>query len=1139
MRLSSIKLAGFKSFVEPSKIPFPDQMTCVVGPNGCGKSNVIDAVRWVLGESSAKNLRGDAMTDVIFNGSTTRKPISQASVELIFDNTQDRLPGTLASRNTIAIKRLVTREGVSQYFINGDKCRKRDITDIFLGTGLGPRSYAIIEQGMISRLIESKPQDLRIFLEEAAGVSKYKERRRETQTRLNSTRDNLERLLDLRTELESQLAVLTEQAEKASIYTKKKAEERTLKGQITVLKWQAFQQKLLESEEKLKDVDEQIAFFMSAHTGHDDVISALKLAIEQASDSLGDVQHQEYQLRNQLARTEQDKIHKQSQKAQLVNQTAQLNQQISTLTQTKAQTKEKIADFDIQLATCQETLTDCEEKREVSLCRLEEHKLLQDDLYSQYQHTNERLSDAKEAIYVHEKEIQSAQHAITHNEQKIKEWLTQLSRLESELKTIDIARLTDELSELQTTHSEIQHQINELYASQAEKESEYSDLKLQFAAKQHEKNTVKAKISALEVVLHQEEDQGGESLLVQITASATWLIAIETSLNRLTTATVAKHYNNALSHAHLWPSTQAAKAKSLAAHIEKGAYPALFNVIAAIDNDVVPDDALWQSGFIMAVNQQGDMFGENWFIPSNCDEKSSLLVKHQTLKSLHIALPELEVACEDLQQKLSVTKQQIEQGVETLRERQGQRLQIERNVSAKQTEHDFLSKQFEKLCTQQRALKNQIDETNVVLESRYQALEPLSEALEKAQTTLNTLKDETQETEQQYHNAKLVTRQLQEQYEQDNSHFHKLQLHTEALKNQQSLTVSEHRQIDEQLLSKHDLLEEIAASLEEVMLPLAELDEVILQSHEALEAILQVKSQKQVLLESEKQRLKETESNIGVEQKKLDELKGKKQALVLEQQSYQLKSDASLAPLSELNANLKEVIASLPDNAKQASLQAKLNQVSQEIAALGPINLAAIDEFEKASERKNYLDQQYDDLTSALDTLETAIIKIDRETKQRFKTTFDQVNEGLQHLFPKVFGGGSAYLALTSDDLLDTGVAIMARPPGKKNATIHLLSGGEKALTALSLVFAIFQLNPSPFCMLDEVDAPLDDANVVRFCRLVEEMSKDVQFIYISHNKIAMEMAARLTGVTMAEPGVSRVVAVDIEKALEMSESVQ
>jgi chromosome segregation protein len=414
---------------------------------------------------------------------------------------------------------------------------------------------------------------------------------------------------------------------------------------------------------------------------------------------------------------------------------------------------------------------------------------------------------------------------------------------------------------------------------------------------------------------------------------------------------------------------------------------------------------------------------------------------------------------------------------------------------------------------------------------------PLQTQFDDKNEQLSQIKNKQSDSEQNYHQAVSQTQRLQEQYDEQKSQHHSLQLQLTTLKNQQAICDNDLEQANKQRADNTAQQNELTLQLEEAEMPLLELDELIVLQHESLEVLLEEKEQKRRLLDVAKDNLHNAEKNIANEQGNLDKLTQQKQQAELDKQSFLLKSEAALAPLAELNRPLKEVLDELPQDTKLTHLQAMLSRTSSEIAGLGAINLAAVEEFDKASERKVYLDQQYDDLTTALSTLETAITKIDRETKQRFKGTFDQINAGLQNLFPKVFGGGHAYLELTSDDLLDTGVTIMARPPGKKNATIHLLSGGEKALTALSLVFSIFQLNPAPFCMLDEVDAPLDDANVGRFCRLVDEMSHDVQFIYISHNKISMEMAGRLTGVTMAEPGVSRVVAVDIEKALEMTQT--
>ncbi|WP_105171668.1 AAA family ATPase [Pseudoalteromonas sp. T1lg24] len=1139
MRLASIKLAGFKSFVEPSKIPFPDQMTCVVGPNGCGKSNVIDAVRWVLGESSAKNLRGDAMTDVIFNGSTERKPVSQASVELLFDNTEGRLPGTLASRNQIAIKRLVTREGVSQYYLNGEKCRKRDITDIFLGTGLGPRSYAIIEQGMISRLIESKPQDLRIFLEEAAGVSKYKERRRETQTRLNSTRDNLERLLDLRTELENQLNVLTEQAEKARTYTTAKAKERTLKAQICVLKWQALQQKLLESEEKLAQINEQIAFLSEAHSGHDDVISALKLAIEQANDMVNDAQHQEYQLRNKLARDEQDKVHKQSQKTQLSQRIAQLQTQYQQIQQEQQQTKQQFDDISEQVAFSNEALESTAEQLEISLHKYEEQKVQQETSYSAYQAS---LLE-NQTIIKEQTEQQKALSALNVKYAQLSEQQSACQQRQSQLKS-ERETLEQQLEAIDLTQAKT-------LVQQAEAECESANIQLQqaqdvlaqkhTAARKSEQtcNDLAAKQAALLTVVGEntQSQSGSPTLVSKLSVDKSWQVAVEASLFNLSHAHVSAQFDNECKTPSIWPQTHHCANGSLAEKITTGPIPQYFNAIAAVENIDTLEDDFWSGPFLFAVDQRGDLRGANWCIPCEFDSESSHIVKHQLLKDIEKAIPAAQSELESAQKALTAEQKKVDELRVVSTQKQHALSSLMQLLTQKQAEHNFASERLAAIAKQCDETQNELAALVTQLDAVGNEQAPLTAQLTKAETRLSDLKQQQESLEADYHNAKLVTRQLQNAYENEKNQHHKQQLHLESVKNQAALCESKLGQFSSRFSELNEQLEEAKFTLEDIQLPLVELDEAIAEQHLMLEALIEQKSQKQRNLDDAKEKLKQAESGIGTEQQKLDNLKQQRQNIILEQQGFQLKSEAALSPLAELNTQLKDVIATLPEDAKLNSLQSQLNKVSSDIAGLGAINLAAIEEFDKAFERKNYLDQQYDDLISALDTLETAIVKIDRETKQRFKATFDQVNNGLQNLFPKVFGGGSAYLELTSDDLLETGVAIMARPPGKKNATIHLLSGGEKALTALSLVFSIFQLNPAPFCMLDEVDAPLDDANVGRFCRLVEEMSQDVQFVYISHNKIAMEMAARLTGVTMAEPGVSRVVAVDIEKALEMSES--
>ncbi|OUS68597.1 chromosome segregation protein SMC [Pseudoalteromonas sp. A601] len=1129
MRLSTIKLAGFKSFVEPTKIPFPDQMTCVVGPNGCGKSNVIDAVRWVLGESSAKNLRGDAMTDVIFNGSTNRKPVSQASVELIFDNTQGQLPNTFADRNQVAIKRLVTRDGQSLYFLNGSKCRKRDITDIFLGTGLGPRSYAIIEQGMISRLIESKPADLRIFLEEAAGVSKYKERRRETQTRIKSTRENLERLLDVRQELQTQVDKLAVQSINAKKYRELKSQERALKGQIAVLKWQKLHQQQVDKNQQIAKLNEQIDFFKQANSGHDDVLASLEVKVEQQQQHLSDAQHAQHNTHTQLTRIEQQQIslkqqHQtlsqnliKQQSLQLQNQELQLQQQGHT---------DELAQA-LQHAI-EHTLI-CDEQVEQIAQEVEQSQ-------QQKQHANEQWQALKEQCQTLENNYNKQCNTQTQQQQSLQYLDTQIADIEQQGKDLADNAIAQQLEQqqalMQSLTKELAAKQSALNTVKQATQSAHERLTTSQAVLQNvtqEVNENKAQIAGLTSMLADQTSESNANLLAQLSVQSGCEQIVEQALLGLTHLTVSSdRANNSV-----WPSTYKAKTDSVAALIEHGVYPDLLERIAVQDNF---DQALFSDEFwLAAIDRDGTIYGRNWQLSNQGDEESSLLLKHKQLKDAKEWATSLQ---EQRQAKhADVTENEVKHR-ELLT--QGDNLkeavhQLAQKIASASTRRDMLKEQLTQWRTQQQKLTEKRQQLTAEQQS-------VTQAIAHQQQLIDSLAQQKQQLAAQLTHAQQHQQACDNEYTQHNAVFeqYKTQAHQAHLAEQKARSES---QLSETKLqhaltaydSASEAVSELSCQIEELVIPLEQSAEQILllleqhqQGEEELSKLNEQLADAKAALLDKQTVLKSSQSELTMLQETL-------QTLALEEQSLLVKAQAALEPLTELEQNLKTVLEQLPESASLSGVQAQLNRVVQEVTGLGAVNLAAIDEYEQAKQRSEYLEQQLDDLTNALSSLEGAIHKIDRETKTRFKATFDQVNQDFGELFPKVFGGGSAYLELTSDDLLESGVSIMARPPGKKNSTIHLLSGGEKALTALSLVFSIFRLNPAPFCMLDEVDAPLDDANVGRFCRLVEEMSQSVQFIYISHNKIAMEMAGRLTGVTMAEPGVSRMVAVDIEQAVQMA----
>ncbi|MGS0496308.1 AAA family ATPase [Pseudoalteromonas mariniglutinosa] len=1129
MRLSSIKLAGFKSFVEPTKIPFPDQMTCVVGPNGCGKSNVIDAVRWVLGESSAKNLRGDAMTDVIFNGSTNRKPISQASVELIFDNTQGHLPNTFADRNQVAIKRLVTRDGQSLYFLNGSKCRKRDITDIFLGTGLGPRSYAIIEQGMISRLIESKPADLRVFLEEAAGVSKYKERRRETQTRIKSTRENLERLLDVRKELQAQVDKLAVQSVEAKKYRELKAQERTLKGQLAVLKWQKLHQQQVAKADQMTQLNEQISFFKLAHSGHDDVLASLENQVQHQLEKLNDAQQTQHKTHTELTRAEQQQISlKQQQQAfnhnllkqqQLQLQNQQLQQQQKDYANEQQNALQEAIEHTIicteQVAEMTETVTQLQAEKEQAI--------------ADWQAINEQF----QTINAHYSQQQNIAEHYTQNQHYIEDQQTALASELAELADNPIAEqvsqqqqlmqsLTQELAAKQTALNKVHNSAQDAQATLRSYKDTQQTLTQQL-------NETKAKIAGLNSMLGDTKAHAEGNLLAQLVVRSGYEHLVEQALQGLEQLNVTA----AATANGIWPTVDVAPQGSLATFIEQGIYPDLLHRIAYRER--LSGDDLADQYWLAVIDSDGNIHGRNWQQQADKTADNSLLVKQKQL--LEATQLTAQINSELTIQNTSVTAQQqvceeLNTQSETLKAAVHQ---LAQQVASGSTRRDMLKEQLQQFQHQQHKLQNKLTQLNVEyanLEDKLTAQQQHIEQLAKQRDEITANRDAAQLRQQQ---SDEQFRQANTQLERYKTQAHQATLSEQKARSECQLSDTKLQHAITACESAHEAVLELTAQIEELVMPLEEVaEQIIVLLEQNQQSDIELKNLQTALSEA-KTALAEKQSTLKASQAEMVLLQEQLQQHALEEQSLLVKAQAALEPLDELQQNLKEVLARLPDNANISTHQGQLNKVTQNLAELGAVNLAAIDEFEQAQQRSQYLDAQVEDLTQALMTLEGAIGKIDRETKTRFKATFDQVNRDFAQLFPKVFGGGSAYLELTSDDLLESGVSIMARPPGKKNSTIHLLSGGEKALTALSLVFSIFRLNPAPFCMLDEVDAPLDDANVGRFCRLVEEMSQSVQFIYISHNKIAMEMAGRLTGVTMAEPGVSRMVAVDIEQAVQMA----
>lgn len=1134
MRLKQIKLSGFKSFVDSTTVPFPQQMTAVVGPNGCGKSNVIDAVRWVLGESSAKNLRGDAMTDVIFNGSSQRKPVSQASVELVFENTEGRLTGGLADRSEISIKRIVTRDAQSNYFLNGSKCRRRDITDIFLGTGLGPRSYAIIEQGMISRLIESKPQELRVFLEEAAGISKYKERRRETENRIKHTRENLDRLADVREELGKNIEKLKRQATAAQRYKELKAQERKLKAELTTIKWLHYTNHFNALEQQRLQQQTELDKYQAQELGDQRVLLELKQQAQDGRQVLEQIQSQFYQLGALISRLEQQILHQRqtqqtlyAQAQQAKHSLQQANDYIASEQAQQHELEQQLQQDEPQLAILLEQIDELSEQLQV----LEDEQQQQQRAFMHWQQQQFSLQQQQ----------QQQQMQLQNQQQQLSDNLQQQNQLQQELAELALAPL-------QQRQQQLAQQLQQSISQVEKAEQAYNELQLKLQQQQvlnreldvqqlhanSELQQLQREQQRLQQMQQQKDDQQ-QQLLQQLQVKTGWASAVALALGQLQHAMVAQSMQPS-SLAMVSANTQPAAPNSLAAKIEQGVYPDSFNQIICAQTleqaqQLQPQLQIGQS----VICAEGVWLGSNWLIPSGAEQQDSFLLRVERLAQLQIDI----VAAQQHQQHINsqleaqteqviAATQQVEHAQQVFNNQQRQQQQLQTDLLLAEQALQQAQKLSEKLATEYAKLQLNQAQQQERIEQLLLALELTAEQLIEHDSAQQQLQQQGGSQQQQL-------QQLRAQFEQK--------------RQQQQQLLMQQKVAEQQLSALQQNLQRMRLQQQQVQEQVSELEQK-LQGDDEPELILQEQLQQSLIeredAEQKMVRQQDELANVEAQIRQLEQgqqgimqLLNKKRAeledLRLDAEGYRVRANNMMELLREQQANMKEVLAELPAGAEETLWQQQLDKTIDAVGRLGPINLAAIDEYEQQAERKHYLDAQNDDLTAAMDTLETAIRKIDKETRQKFKDTFEQVNEGLKTLFPKVFGGGSAYLALTEEDMLETGVTIMARPPGKKNSTIHLLSGGEKALTALSLVFSIFRLNPAPFCMLDEVDAPLDDANVGRFCNLVREMSETVQFIYISHNKIAMEMAAQLMGVTMQEPGVSRVVAVDVDDAVKMA----
>ncbi len=1171
MRLKEIKLAGFKSFVDPTHIPIPGQIVGVVGPNGCGKSNVIDAVRWVLGESSARHLRGETMQDVIFNGAGERKPGHRASVELMFDNAHGKVTGEWASYAEISIKRVLEREGTSEYYINGIHVRRRDVADLFLGTGVGARAYGIIEQGMISQIIEAKPEELRVFLEEAAGVSKYRERRRETELRIGDTRDNLQRVTDIREELDKQLEHLQQQAEVAAKYR----ELQAALNNAHQLLWLVRKSEALAQRARLGRELDRAAIEVEAETARlreaEKRGEALRVDFYAASDRVSAAQAEFFQAGSEVARLEQQLQFLRTSRGRVENQLAQASADLEQCAAQQAQSRASSEEWRGKLAEAGTQLEALTARVAAQAARVPQAE-------SEFRAAQERLGEIRDQLAAIDRQLH-VQDAQRENAQKLLQQLeARALRLDQERSTLVVPD-NDTLAGLR---AELQSHESELRTLRERLEAHESDLP---RLEQHAR----------------EAQQSAEAIAARITTLEARRQALDALQARLARGEHMKSWleqHGLAGHRRLWQGVR----------IEQGWEDALEAVLeerlnALAVGDLSSGQSWWNESppakltVYSADNGTSKQASEPWqgLQPLaglvTCLDAAVATVIDEWLHGVYVA----ESSAAAL-----ASRHDAPPGL-TLVTREGHVFTCHSvSFHAPDSElHGVLSRQSEI-----DRIGAEIAAEEVVLNDRRRGAEEREAALSDLRNRIASLRSEIDATQEKTHGLELEILRLSEQADrstqrgaqiaaelaeiaaqrdQENAQETAARTETERLRGERvtlDATLreadAEFRRCEEALAGERRALQDVerecqtasfdqrtcAQRIEDLEAALRVLDEQharLAQSRAELQAELErfdeatpagelqaaltVRSTREEALAKVRDDQQGLENELrAVEQQRLESeqrlepLRNRIGDLRLKEQEARLIEEQFASQLVEAGADEEALKGQLERGVRSSHLSTEINRLGDEISALGAVNLAALEELNAARERKLYLDTQYADLEQALETLESAIRRIDRETRELLGNTFEEVNRHFGEMFPSLFGGGTAKLVLTGDEILDAGIQVIAQPPGKRNSSIHLLSGGEKALTALALIFSMFQLNPAPFCLLDEVDAPLDDSNTIRFCNLVKKMAAETQFMFISHNKLTMEIAEQLVGVTMQELGVSRVVAVDIEEALKLTE---
>lgn len=1163
MRLSKIKLAGFKSFVDPTIFQLPSNLVGVVGPNGCGKSNIIDAVRWVMGEMSAKHLRGDSMADVIFNGSSSRKPVGSASIELFFDNSDGSIGGQYAQYAEISLRRTLSRDGSSSYFLNGTRCRRKDITDLFLGTGLGSRSYAIIEQGMVSRLIDAKPEEIRAYIEEAAGISKYKERRKETESRIRQTRDNLARLGDLREEIAKQLDQLQRQAKAAEKYKELKARERRLEAELLALRLAELDGALASARSDHLRRQTELEAAMADQRRIEAELVAARERHAGASDAHNAIQARHYAVQGEISRLEQDMAHARENRERQQAELLQSRDQAALLEQEVARDRQQLAEMEAALQALEPEMTQLREAEAAAAAALAEAERALSRWQDGWQEYNLGVKELQQVV-------QLEQARCEHIKAQIEQLQRQGETLEREQTGLAIEDLDQRLAaqdangrEASQRLRDLQERIQQLEQEADERRRMEQQLGAELGQLTRELASCQGQIGVLEAMqkaalrgddavlsswLSREELAARPRLVQELQVERDWLQAVETVLGDFLQAVCV---SDVAQHLGQLPETRVTLvehgadggtevAGTLLARVRKpGRSAALLGQVLTADGvggalELLRASAIHQS----VITRDGVWMGHGWVrINRGQRNETGVLTRETELRDLAATVRSLEARIQELEGQRSELRDGL---AETLRSR----AELAQAFNAANREHaeamavlesirheirrahgrrEALSSNLSRISSEISNLQINFDEAGKRGEDAVASLQEFGERRPGLQREQESLLARCGDCRSATEQARADVARRMVEIESRRVARDSIQTAISRVELQQRQLQEKADRLEQQVGGAEPVIAAMQTALSGQLEVQLEVDRELIGRREELELI-------ETAVRSGEAQRSATDKVVNAARELADGLR-------MQVREIEIRHESVLEGFVATGAELDTIRQEMSAEAEPERWQQELDGTRRRIERLGPINLAAIEQYSEQAERKTYLDAQNDDLTAALETLEQAIRKIERETRVRFQETFDSINQGLKRIFPRLFGGGHAYLSLEGEDVLSAGVTIMARPPGKRNSHIHLLSGGEKALTAVSLIFSIFELNPAPFCLLDEVDAPLDEANVGRFCDIVREMSQQVQFVVITHNKTTMEMVNQLIGVTMNEPGVSRLVSVDLDSAVRMAAS--